>query len=320
MRIRAGGGDFDDRGNLEFVLGWILVLRPGSVRVSLGGPKHRPDIIHLVTKTISGKVIIITGASSGIGRASAIALARERAKLVLVARRENMLNSLAEEVKRAGGTALVLALDLSEKDQVKKMIYSTRDQFGRIDVLINNAAFGFYGSVESTSADVVREIFDLNFESPLFACQLVVPIMRAQGAGHIINVSSVAGRRGLPLSGIYCATKFALNGISEALRVELQESAIDVSIINPAATQTEFADKVRHGDVTGKFKAMGHIQSAEEVAIAIVRCIKKPKAEVYPYRVSRLLVWANAVAPSFVDKVITHFFRERIRARANAST
>jgi short-subunit dehydrogenase len=231
-----------------------------------------------------------------------------------------MLNTLAEEVKRGGGTALVLPMDLREKDHVKKMIHSSRDHFGRIDVLINNAAFGFYGSVESTSADVVREIFDLNFESPLFACQIVIPIMRAQGGGHIINVSSVAGKRGLPLSGIYSATKFALNGISESLRVELQGSAIEISIINPAATETEFADSVRHGDVTGKFKAMGHIQSAEEVAAAIVRCIKKPKAEVYPYGVSRLLVWANAVAPSFVDKVITHFFRERMRARANAST
>jgi len=207
-------------------------------------------------------------------------------------------------------------LDLRQKDHVRKVVHATRDQFGRIDVLINNAAFGFYGSVENTPTDVVREIFDLNFESPLFACQLVIPIMRAQGGGHIINVSSVAGKRGLPLSGIYCATKFALNGISEALRVETQDSGIDISIVNPAATATEFGDNVRLGDVTAKFKAMGHIQSANEVATAIVRCIKKPKAEVYPYGLSRLLVWGNAVAPSLIDKIMSRFFRERIRARA----
>src|SRR5204862_4660677 len=136
----------------------------------------------------------------------------------------------------------------------------------RIDVLINNAAFGFYGSVENAPADVVREIFDVNFKAPLLACQLAIPIMRRQGGGHIINISSVAGKRGLPLSGIYCATKFALQGISEALRVELQDSGIAVSIITPAATQTEFGDNVRHGDVARKFKAMGHIQPAEEVA------------------------------------------------------
>jgi short-subunit dehydrogenase len=273
-----------------------------------------------VTKTISGKVIIITGASSGIGRATAVALARERATLVLVARRETMLRSLAEEVKTAGARALVLPLDLRQRDHVDQMIHSTRDQFGRIDVLINNAAFGFYGSVESTPAALVREIFDVNFESPLFACQLVIPLMRAQGGGHIINVSSVAGKRGLPFSGIYSATKFALNGLSEALRVELRGSAIDITIVNPAATRTEFGDKIRLGDATSKFKAIGHVQSAEEVASAIVRCIEKPKAEVYPYRLSRLLVWANAVAPSLVDKIMSRFFRERMRAGANAST
>jgi short-subunit dehydrogenase len=273
-----------------------------------------------VSRTITGKVIIITGASSGIGHATALALAPERPKLVLVARREQRIVSLAREVEKAGATALALPLDLREAAHVEKMIHSAQEHFGGIDVLINNAAFGFYGSVENTPRDVVREIFDVNFEAPLLACQLVIPSMRARGDGHIINVSSVAGKRGFALSGIYCATKFALQGISEALRVELYGSGIDVSIINPAATQTEFGDSVRHGDVTQKFKAMGHIQSAEEVAGAIVQCIKNPKLEVYPYRTSRLLVWANAAAPSLVDKIIRRFFRERIRARANAST
>ena len=241
-------------------------------------------------------------------------MSRERAKVVLVARRERLLAAIEEEIKKAGGTALALALDLRQRDQVERMIHSTRDRFGRIDVLINNAAFGFYGSVESTTPEVVREIFDLNFDAPLLACQLAIPIMRAQAGGHIINISSVAGKRGLPLSGIYCATKFALHGISEALRVELKGSGIEVSVINPAATQTEFGDNVRYGDITAKVKAIGHIQSAEEVAAAIVRCVKQPKAEVYPYGVSRLLVWANAVAPSVVDKFMMRFFRERMRA------
>src|SRR5499427_9083763 len=222
----------------------------------------------LVSRIISDKVIIITGASSGIGRATAVALAFDRVKLVLVARCEKMLQSLAEEVRNAGGTAFVLPFDLRQRDQVKQMVHSTQDQFGRIDVLINNAGFGYYGSVENTSPDVVREIFDLNFETPLLASQLVIPIMRAQGGGHIINISSVAGKRGLPFSGIYSATKFALNGISEALRVEMQGSGIEVSVINPAATRTEFGANVRHGDVTAKFEAMGRIQSAEEVAAA----------------------------------------------------
>jgi short-subunit dehydrogenase len=272
------------------------------------------------TRSIANKVIIITGASSGIGRATALALGGERATLVLVARREQLLRDLEDQIRREGGTALSLPSDLREKAHVQKMIHSTRDQFGRIDVLINNAAFGFYGTVENTPPAVVREIFDLNFEAPLLACQLAIPIMRAQGTGHIINVSSIAGKRGLPMTGIYCATKFALQGISETLRIELKGSGIDVSIINPAATETEFGDNVRRADAAVKFKAMGHIQSAEEVAATIVRCIREPKVEVYPYGRSRLLVWANAIAPSLVDIVIARFFRDRIPVRASAGT
>ena len=176
-----------------------------------------------MARTIEDKVIIVTGASSGIGRALALALGRERARLVLVARRESRLKELQAEI---GGETLSLPLDLRDRAQVEQMIRSTKDRFGRIDVLVNNAGFGFLGSVESTPQSVVREIFDLNFEAPLLACQLVIPLMRAQGSGHIINVSSVVGRRAMPFGGIYCATKFALNGISESLRVELKDSNI----------------------------------------------------------------------------------------------
>jgi short-subunit dehydrogenase len=273
-----------------------------------------------VSPGFSDKVVLITGASSGIGRATALRLAREKAKMVLVARREKLLVSLAEEVRRGGAVALVLPLDLRERDNVKKMVQSAQQQFGRIDVLINNAAFGFYGSVENTPADVVREILDVNFEAPLAAIQLVLPIMRAQGGGHIINISSLAGKRGLPLSGIYSATKFALQGITEALRVEVLDSGIHVSIVNPGATETEFGENIRMGDVSRKFKSMGRVQSADDVAQAIVRCIKEPKAEVYPYRLGRFFGWASVLAPSLVDKLMMRFFRERMSARINAST
>jgi short-subunit dehydrogenase len=268
-----------------------------------------------VARTIAGKVIIITGASSGIGRAAAVALGREGAKLVLVARREGRLKELEREIQ---GDTLVLSLDLRDKQQVQQMIQRTVSRYGRIDILINNAGFGFQGSVESTPPDVVREIFDLNFDAALLACQLAIPIMRNQGAGHIINVSSTVGRRAIPLSGIYCATKFALNGISEALRIEMKDSNIDVSIVSPAATKTEFGDQVRHGDMNAKFKAIGHVQTSEAVAAAIVRCIRSPKIEVFPNRTSLLLAWANAVAPSLVDRIVLRFFRKRVEALSTA--
>ena len=264
-------------------------------------------------RIIANKVIIVTGASSGIGRAVAVALARERARVVLVARRRPLLDSLAEEVQNDGGTALVLPLDLRDRSQVEKMILSTREQYGRIDVLINNAGFGYLGTVEETPATVVREIFDLNFEAPLLASQLVIPIMKAQGGGHIINVSSVVGRRGLPLNGIYCATKFALQGISESLRLEVKDAGIDVSIVSPAATESEFGEHVRYGRIKAKFKPTGHVQTAEQVARSIVECIRHPKLEVYPNRISRLLTWASAVSPAIVDRILANYYKDRFR-------
>jgi short-subunit dehydrogenase len=269
----------------------------------------------MAKRALAGQVIVITGASSGIGKATALALAPEKPRLVLVARRRKLLEELLAQVESKGGSALALALDLSQSENVDLMIRRTVERFNRIDVLINNAAFGYYGTVENTPPAIVREIFDLNFEAPLSAMQRVIPIMRRQGGGHIVNVSSVAGKRGLPLSGIYCATKFALNGLSEALRIEVKEDNIHVTIINPAATATEFGQSIREGDVHARFKPVGYVQPAEDVAASIVASLKMPKVEVYPYYKSRLVAWMNALAPSVLDRIVTKFFRERLQAR-----
>jgi short-subunit dehydrogenase len=261
------------------------------------------------------KCIVLTGASSGIGRATALMLGRAKTKLFLVSRRRELLESLAREVKSTGGIAHIVALDLSRSEHVHRMMREAHETLGRIDVLINNAGFGYFGTVEHTPPDVVREIFALNFEAPLIASQLAIPLMRSQGSGHIINVSSVAGKRGLPLTGIYSATKFALNGLSEALRVEVDDANIMVSTICPAGTRTEFGDAIRKGDVTGSFKPLGHSQSAEEVARSIVRFIERPKVEVYPYWAGRIFAWASTISPSLVDAVVSRSFRQRLRSR-----
>ena len=261
------------------------------------------------------KAVLLTGASSGIGRATALLLARQGARLFLVARRGDLLRSLEDEVKKLGGAASSQVLDLSRSADVNTMVCAAHERLGRIDVLINNAAFGYFGTVENTPPELVREIFALNFEAPMIAIQRVIPIMRRQKAGHIINISSVAGKRGLPLTGIYSATKFAMNGLAEALRVELKDSNIVVSNVYPAGTRTEFGDVIRTGDVTGTFKPLGHSQSAEEVAHAVVRCIHRPRIEVYPYWPGRLFAWASTLAPSLVDAVVARSFRARIIAR-----
>jgi short-subunit dehydrogenase len=265
--------------------------------------------------TISGKVIIVTGASSGIGRATSLAVAREGAKVFLVARREDRLAQLETQIRESGGTAFMYVLDLTQPSAADMMIDAAFEKFGRIDVLINNAAFGYFGTVENTPPEVAREIFELNLQAPLRASQRAIPIMRRQGSGHIINVSSVVGNRGLPLGGIYSATKFALNGLSEALRVELNGTNIFVSLIYPASTKSEFGEAIRKGDVTRNFGPLGHEQTSEEVAEAIVRCIRNPKVEVYTQWPTRFISWMNAIAPSLVDVITARILRERMKAR-----
>jgi short-subunit dehydrogenase len=261
---------------------------------------------------IRSKAIVITGASSGIGRATAVALGREKACLFLIARREARLVELVNSLRAAGCTAYYQAMDLNNPETPAGMIESALARLGRIDVLINNAAFGYFGSVENTPSAVTREMFEVNFYAPLAAMQKAIPVMRKQGGGHIINVSSVAGKRGLPMSGIYSATKFALNGLSESMRVELADSGIRVSLIHPASTRSEFFVASRLGDVTGEVAPVGHQQTAEDVAEAIVRCIRAPKPDVYPYKPSWFLAWANAFSPRLVDRVIGTAFRDRL--------
>ena len=261
------------------------------------------------------KVIVITGASSGIGYHTALRLSSGGVQLILAARRRSLLEELQAEIVGRGGHAAISVTDLRSQEAIAHMIATCYEQYGRIDVLINNAGFGYFGTVERMAPELIDEILAVNFVAPVIATQAVLPIMREQQSGHIINISSVAGKRGLPLSGIYSATKFALDGISEALRVELRDAGIHVSVDYPVATATPFFDSVHMGDVDGGFKPVGHVQPAEKVADSIIRCIRRPCAQVYPYWPGRFLVWANALIPSVIDRAMLPFFRERVRAR-----
>jgi short-subunit dehydrogenase len=263
------------------------------------------------------KVIVITGASAGIGRATALELASPGVALVLVARRQQRLEVLEKGVRELGGEAMSIQADLSVRPSAQRIIDLAFERYGRLDVLINNAGVGYFGTVESTTPEDVEKILALNLLAPLSSIQRALPIMKAQGRGHIINVSSIVGKRGLPLSGIYAATKFALGGISESLRVELRGTGIDVSIVYPVGTRTEFFDVVHRGDAEGEFTPKGRMQSAEEVARAIARCIHHPRVEVYPYRMARFMVWFNALFPAVVDRVLVRYVRGRVKGRQN---
>ena len=189
---------------------------------------------------LNGKVVIITGASSGIGEASARMLAREGATVVLVARRLDRLDVLKDEIVQNGGKALAIAADVTDGAGRRRIVDDTLASFGRIDALVNNAGYGQRGPIEMVPVDAIRDNFETNLFSLIALTQLVIPIMRRQASGRIVNISSVAGRIARPLSSIYDATKHALEAISDGLRGELAPFGIQVVVIEPGFIITEF--------------------------------------------------------------------------------
>lgn len=189
---------------------------------------------------LKGQVVIITGASAGIGEATAKMIAREGATVVLVARRKERLDALKGEIERAGGHALAIAADVTDASDRERVVGETLAAFNRIDALVNNAGYGQRGPIEMVPVEAIRQNFETNFFSLIALTQLVIPIMRRQAAGRIVNISSVAGRIARPLSSIYDATKHALEAVSDGLRGELAPFGIKVVVIEPGFILTEF--------------------------------------------------------------------------------
>jgi short-subunit dehydrogenase len=189
---------------------------------------------------LNEQVVIVTGASAGIGEATARWLAREGARVVLAARRRDRLDALKREIESVGGTALAVAGDITSAEDRERLVQETMTACGRIDALINNAGYGQRGPIELVPVDAIRQNFETNLFSLIALTQLVIPIMRNQQRGRIVNVSSVAGRIARPLSSVYDATKHALEAVSDGLRAELAPFGIKVMVIEPGFIITEF--------------------------------------------------------------------------------
>ncbi|HJQ67602.1 MAG TPA: SDR family NAD(P)-dependent oxidoreductase [Blastocatellia bacterium] len=188
------------------------------------------------------QVAIVTGASAGIGEASVRWLAREGAHVVMAARRLDRLEQIKREIEAAGGVAHPVAADVTNEDDRKRLVREAVEKFGRVDALVNNAGYGQRGPIEIVPVEKIRENFETNLFSLIALTQLVIPVMRGQGSGRIINISSVAGRIARPLSSVYDATKHALEAISDGLRGELAPFGIQVVIIEPGFIMTEFVE------------------------------------------------------------------------------
>jgi NAD(P)-dependent dehydrogenase (short-subunit alcohol dehydrogenase family) len=192
--------------------------------------------------SLAAQVVIVTGASAGIGEATTRRLAHAGAKVVITARRQDRLDALARELDPTGANVLALAGDVTSDADRRKWVEATLAKFGRIDGLVNNAGYGTRGPVEMVPVDLVRKNYETNVFSLIALTQLVIPTMRAQGGGCIVNIGSVAGRIARPLSSIYDSTKHALEAVTDGLRGELKPFGIRVSLVRPGFITTEFID------------------------------------------------------------------------------
>jgi short-subunit dehydrogenase len=233
-------------------------------------------------------------------------------RVALAARRAERLAAVAGEVRAAGGEARVTPTDVADEAAVRAMIDGTVEAWGRLDVLVNNAGVGILATVDQTAPAEFERIARVNYLGAVYGVLAALPHMRRQQAGHFVNVASVIGKRASPFRAAYVASKFALVGFSEALRMELRGTGIDVTCVCPIGTETEFHDvEPNRLGVPGRG---GPIQSADHVARAIVRALRRPRAEVHPYPPARLLFLANAVAPALVDRLLLRL-SPRARAR-----
>ncbi|MGD0817352.1 MAG: SDR family oxidoreductase [Methanomassiliicoccales archaeon] len=203
-----------------------------------------------MSKNIEGKVVVITGASSGLGEATARLLSAQGANIVLGARRLERIQSLADELTHNGGKALALSTDVTHCDQVKRLVDASVVTYGRIDVMINNAGLMPLSPLERLEVDEWDRMIDVNIKGVLYGIAASLPYMKQQKAGHIINVSSVAGHRVTPGSAVYAATKYAVRALSEGLRQEVKPYNIRTTVISPGAVATELPNSITQQDVS----------------------------------------------------------------------
>jgi NAD(P)-dependent dehydrogenase (short-subunit alcohol dehydrogenase family) len=254
-------------------------------------------------------VIIITGASSGIGRALALELAGHKARLGLIARREGELGEVAREVQARGGEALPIPCDVTDRTAFEQAVEQTIAHFGHLDVLINNAGRGQHAYIEDTPDEQIDSIFRVNVFSLWYGTSAALRHMRARGSGQIINISSMAGKLGYPANAVYVAAKHAVVGFTRALRAELAGTGITATVVCPGGTLTDWAAVTEGGPMLELFEYEGRrgadiahehgielpvtpLLPPEEVAQAIVEAIEHPVAELYTHPGSRELAHA----------------------------
>lgn len=264
----------------------------------------------MTRRNLSGRRIVVTGASTGIGRALAIELARHQARLVLNARNEEKLQATADECRRLGAECALAVGDVVDEAVRRAIVEQAQTAFGGLDILVNNAGIGALGRFDEAAPDRLRRVMEVNFFALVEMTRVALPLLKQGARSLIVNISSILGHRGIPLSSEYCASKFAVRGFSEALRSELAPEGVGVLVVCPGTTKTEFFDSVidRRGPVPWEG---GRAVTAEAVAQATVRAIQRDSHEIVPNFQGKLLILAERLIPRLLDDVMVRFVPKR---------
>ncbi|ARS34308.1 SDR family oxidoreductase [Pontibacter actiniarum] len=255
---------------------------------------------------MKNKVVLITGGTSGIGKALAFAFGRAGAKVVVSGRNQQNLSSTSQELAAAGIDNLALNADVSVEEQCQRMVQETVDKYGRLDVLINNAGISMRALFEDLDLNVIRQVMDINFWGTVYSTKYALPYIK-QAKGSVIGISSIAGYRGLPARTGYSASKFAMHGFLETLRTELLHSGVHVLLACPGFT----ASNIRNTALAANGQQQGEtpreeekMMSAEEVADRILQATIKRKRDLVMTTQGKLAVWVNKLFPSLADKLV----------------
>ncbi len=267
---------------------------------------------------LTGKAICITGASSGIGRATAIACARAGMRVMCTARREERLRAVVQEIRAAGGAADHAVLDVTDGAQCEDVLQQTVERFGGIYSVFANAGYGIETAAHAMDDESLRAIFETNFWGTMNIVRPAIEIFREQGAGHALICSSCLAKLSIPYYGAYCATKAAQDHMGRSMRLELAGSGVHVSSVHPIGTKTEFFEETerRSGNLRiSSATTSAFMQPPERVARAVIRCLRKPRGEVWTSVTMRTAFAISVAAPRTTDFVLGRLAARKLRNR-----
>ena len=272
--------------------------------------------------TFDGKAVIVTGASSGIGRAVALQLAAEGARLALAARSAERLEAVVQDCRQRGCQAIAVPTDVSDEAQCRALVERARDEYGRLDMLVNNAGMAMVAKLdELADLDLFRQVMEVNFYGAVYCTYHALPHLK-ETRGQIVNIASLGGRLAIPFNTSYVDSKFALVGLSDSLRMELARAGVSVTVVCPYWVVTEFHERLmdkegRPRGAAGRALYTEKMMTADQCAQIVLEAARRRKREVI-MRPGPLVIWLKQLAPGLADKLIIEAFLRPAVRRASA--